>query len=397
MTSLGTDGNRARIVLTANNRIGADSAGGPAANSIDREALKRVADYCSEASADALLIAGNLFDSPAPFPDCLLFVAGVLADLRKAGVVVGAICGDTDAPPAGTASAVDLFARLGLLANLDKVAVSDHFPLRAGPLAVAISSLPRAPLDPSTSSGQAGLGMHGGHGPLLDPLDRRKPADFHVLLAHAAVEGTAGARAAEPAINVDSIRALVGVDALVCGRSRASGSRMLGDTAVIMPGGPFGAPSECGFVRLDVSTRGIEDVAVMPGLTRKIIEIPIPASKLADGGLIALKQAVESKLLSGAEVRVSIAGRLDVESFRQSGLAELSRWASKRCARFTIDLSGLRVQTGRNGVNARESISPFDEVRHAADALTDASRAENGTFAEAADLLLKSLRTEFGS
>ena len=397
MTSLGTDGNRARIVLAANNRIGAYSAGDPAAASIDREALTRVARYCSDASADALLIAGNLFDSPAPSPDCLLFVAGVLADLRKAGVVVGAICGDADLPTAGTASAIDLFARLGLLANLDKVAVSDHFSLRAGPLTVAISSLPRVSFDPSTSSGQAGLGMHGGHGPLLGPLDRRKPADFHVLLAHAALEGAAGARAGEPAINVDAVRALVGVNALVCGQARASGSVALGDTAVIMPGSPFGAPSECGFVTLDVSAKGIEDVAVIQGLAREATEVRIAASKLADGGLTALKRAVEPKLLPGAEVQVSIAGRLDVESFRQSGLAELSRWASKRCARFTIDLSGLRIQAGRNGVNARESISPFDEVRHTADALTDAGRAENGTFVEAADLLLKSLRAEFGS
>ena len=389
MTSLGTDGNRARIVLTANNRVGADSTGDPSANSIDREALKRVAKHCSDASADALLIAGNLFDSPAPSPDCLLFVAGVLADLRKAGVVVGAICGDADMPPAGAASAIDLLARLGLLANLDKVAVSDHFPLRAGPLTMAISSLPRASFDR--------LRMHGAHGPLLGPLDRRKPADFHILLAHAAVEGAVGAHAAEPAINVDAIRALVGVNALVCGRSRAPGSTVLGDTAVIMPGSPFGAPSECGFVRLDVSPKGIEDVVVIQGLARRTTEIRIPASELAGGGLAMLKQAVEPKLSPGAEVQVSIAGRLDVESFRQSGLAELSQWASKRCARFVIDLSGLRVQAGRNGANARESISPFDEVRHTADALTDAGRAENGTFAEAADLLLKSLRAEFGS
>ena len=384
MTSLGTDGNRARIVLTAGNRIGGDSAGDPAANSIDRDAFRRVVKYCFEASADALLIAGNLFDSPAPAPDCLMFVAGVLADLRKARVVVGAICGDADLPPDGTASAIDLFARLGLLANLDKVAVSDHFPLRAGQLTVAISSLPRAR-------------KNGGDGRLLGSLDRRKPANFHILLAHAAVEGTVGARAAEPAINVDAIRALVGVDALVCGRARASGSTVLGDTAVIMPGSPFGAPSECGFVKLDISPKGIEDVAVIPGLAREITEIRIPASKLADGGLTVLKQAVKPKLLPGAEVRVSITGRLDVESFRQSGLAELSEWASKRCARFVIDLGGLRVQAGRDGANARESISPFDEVRHTADALTDAGRAENGAFADAADLLLKSLRAEFGS
>ena len=384
MTTPGADGNRARIVLTANNSIGSGSAGDTAANSIDRKALTRVAKYCSDNSADALLIAGNLFDSPAPSPDCLLFVAGALADLRKAGVVVGAICGDADMPTAGRASAIDLFARLGLLANLDKVAVSDHFPLRAGPLTIAVSSLPRAP-------------KNGADGGLLGSLDRRKPANFHILLSHAAVEGTVGARTAGPVINVDAIRALVGVDALVCGQSHASRGTALGDTAVIMPGSPFGARSECGFVRLNVSPKGIEDLAVIEGLAREITEIRIPASELAGGGLTVLKRAVESRLLPGAEVRVSIAGRLDIESFRQTGLAELSQWASKRCARFVIDLSGLRVQAERNGVDARESISPFDEARRTADALADAGRAENGAFAEASELLLKSLRAEFGS
>lgn len=395
MTSPRNDSNHARIVIAANNRVGAGWAGDSSANSIDREALRVVSEYCTGIAVDALLIAGNLFDSPAPSPDCLLFAAGVLADLRKAGVFVGAICGDADLPPAGTASAIDLFARLGLLVDLDRIAVSDHFPLRAGPLTIAISSLPR--VSPSTGSEQAGFRMHGAHGPSLEPLDRRKPADIHFLMTHAAMEGAVGARATESAINVDAIRALIGVNVLVCGQPHATGSTLVGDTAVVMPGSPFGVPSECGFVRLDVSAKGIEDVAVIQGLAREPIEIGIPASKLSEGGLTALKQEIEPKLAPGAEVRVSIAGRLDIESFRESGLAELSRWASKRCARFAIDLSGLRVQSGSNGVNARESISPFDEVHNTAEALTKAGGAGNGTFAEAADLLLKSLRAEFGS
>ena len=373
-----------------------------------------VSEYCTGTAADALLIAGNLFDSPAPSPDCLLFVAGVLIDLRKAGVFVGAICGDADLPPVGAASAIDLFARLGLLVDLDRIAMSDHFPLRAGALTVAISSLPRASLrqaqgrlfDPpfdglragsSTSSGQAGFRMYEAHGPSLEPLDRRKPADIHLLITHAAMEGAVGARATESAINIDAIRALIGVNVLVCGRSHAASSAMIGDTAIVMPGSPFGAPSDCGFVRLDVSAKGVEDVSVIRGLAREPIEIGIPASKLSEGGLTALKREVEPKLATGAEVRVSIAGRLDIESFRESGLAELSRWASKRCARFTVDLGGLRVQSGSNGVNSGESISPFDEVHNTAEALTDAGGAGNGTFTEAAELLLKSLRAEFGS
>ncbi len=384
MTSLRNDSNHARIVIAANNRIGAGWAGDSSAISIDREALRVVSEYCSGISADALLIAGDLFDSPAPSPDCLLFVAGVLADLRKAGVFVGAICGDGDLPAARTASAIDLFARLGLLVDLDGIAVSDHFPLRAGPLTVAISSLPR-------------LAKNECNGPVLDRLDRRKPADFHLLMTHAAMEGAVGARATESAINVDAIRALVGVNVLVCGQPLASSSAMVGDTAVVMPGSPFGPPSECGFVRLDVSAKGIQDVAVIQGLAQEPIEIPIPASKLADGGLTVLKQEIEPKLVPGAEVLVSIVGRLDIESFRESGLAELSRWASKRCARFAIDLGGLRVQSGSNSLNPRESISPFDEVHSTAEALTNASGAGNGTFSEAAELLLKSLRAEFGS
>ncbi|MCY4109971.1 MAG: hypothetical protein OXG11_13210, partial [Chloroflexi bacterium] len=110
MTSLRNDSNHARIVIAANNRIGAGWAGDSSAISIDREALRVVSEYCSGISADALLIAGDLFDSPAPSPDCLLFVAGVLADLRKAGGFVGAICGEGGLPGARAVPARVFFA-----------------------------------------------------------------------------------------------------------------------------------------------------------------------------------------------------------------------------------------------------------------------------------------------
>ncbi len=390
MKNFGADNHRARIVFTADNHLGQVSGDGSDtdsnnASSIDREAVKKVADYCSEVSADVLLIAGDLFDSPAPNPDDLAFTARILRDLREANVFVGAICGDADLPPAGRASAVDLLAQLGLLVNLDHLVAGDHYPLQLGQFDVAISSLSRG-RENAQDHGRLGL------------LDRRNKADFHILLAHVAVEGMDGARMAEPTVNADAVRALVGVDALVCGHAHASNHRVFGDTAVIVPGSPFGAQSECGFVRLDISAKGIEDIAIMNGLAHAITEVRVPASKLAgDDGLTALKDEIEPKLLPGSEVRVTIAGRLDVESFRRAGLAELSRWASRRCARFAIDLNGLRVEAGHDGTSARESASPFDEVRRTVEALKTANGSDSSTVADAADLLLKSLRAEFES
>ncbi len=390
MKTLGADGHRARIVFTADNHLGRKSGSGSDTDStnaslIDRDAFRKVAQYCSKESAHALLIVGDLFDSPAPNPDDLAFTAGILRDLRQAEVFVGAICGDADLPPTGAASAIELLAQLGLLVNLDRAAASAPFPLQLGQRDIAISSLPR---HPESAHDHGSLGL----------LDRRCDADFHILLAHVAVEGMNGARTPEPAINADAVRALVGVDVLVSGHAHVAEHRVFGDTTVIVPGSPVGDPSECGFVRLDISARGIEDVVVIDGIQRPITEMRIAASRLAgDGAMAALMQEIEPNLLPGSAVRVSIVGRLDADSFRRAGLAELSQWASRRCADFVIDVSGLRVEREHNGTHARASASPYDEVRRTVDALKTTNGSHSGTVDAAADLLLRCLRAEFGS
>ncbi len=379
---------KVRIVLTADIHIGRSRFGSPDQTHPSlrhRQALSNVVRHCAESDADALLIAGDLFDSPSPNPDDLAHVAQDLTELKTAGLFVGAIAGDADQAPAGSISTIGLFDRLGLLIDLEKPDAAEHSPVQFGDLQLAISTVKRA----------QGLGSGDG---LLGDLDRRTGADFHILIGHYAVEGLGGTNGSGPSINLDSVNALMGVDALVCGHVHATNHDVFGETTVIVPGSPVGAADACGFVAIDLSARGIENIDLLPGIVHEPVEVLVQASQLQpDHAVEYLRMVLRPKLEPDSEVLLRIAGRLDDDSFREARLAELSLWASSLCARFSLDLDGLRVGDGSDAGRAQESISPFEEVRRSAAEAGNREGSDPADIQEAADLVMKSLRAEFGS
>ena len=81
------DGSPARIVVSSDHHLG-QVASNLSASQRDiragylREEFKAVINYCLENSADALLLAGDVFDSPMPSPDDIAWVIGQLDGLH---------------------------------------------------------------------------------------------------------------------------------------------------------------------------------------------------------------------------------------------------------------------------------------------------------------------------
>ncbi len=370
-----------RIILSANFGLGGIPPGTPAAQTRNRRrrlqvGLIQVASHAIDSRAGLVIIAGDLFAGPAPLPGDLLLAAQQLTRLSEHGIAVLAIPGDRDTAQDGEISPLDLLRDLRLL---DVLAEAQPTDIEVGKIILHVSSLPWTP-------GSANGGP-------LHRLDYANEADFHLLVTHYPVEGMGGEGGREAVINLDSARALLGVDMLVAGGGDRTIHGRAGGTTIAVPGAPGIADGTGGFLEIDISRRGLEHIDVIPGLgaVRRLVEIP--ASLLNDAAAPALIRGhTEPFLDSEAEIVLRITGRSDPETLRTSGLAGVARWAKSVAAGFELDLTGLRI-----GDDALDSgpghLSALDEMSRA----VKAEASEDGEADEAGDMALNTLRRVLGA
>ena len=381
---------RIRAILAADFHLGAaprfPGTGWPIPAVVRRRAFEQVVARAIETGAGLILLAGDVFDSPAPLLDDILCAAQALKRATGAGITVAGMSGDADAATEGWASPLDLLAELGLVVNLDRNRAEAPLRLPTLGFTVAISSLPRDP------------GADAWSNPLTR-LDLRTGADFNFLATHHAVEGMDGAGTSGPVINVDSVRALLGVQALVSGHAHATAQGRVGDTPVVVPGSPVGAGDEPGgFVEIEFSARGIESLERVEGIAAPVVEIDLTAGDLEpEGAMERLKTGVESRLTPETALRIRLNGRASHEKLLRLGLPGLRQWASARAGGVEIDLSGLHI-VGPDETSAPPPISLFEQLRRAATVTEgvgdEGSEADR---AEALDLALAELRRDFGA
>ena len=336
----------------------------------------QVVSHAIESRAGLLIIAGDLFAGPAPLPDDLLIAAQELGRLRENGIAVLAVPGDRDTAPAGEKSPLELLHALQLL---EVPPDSQSISIDVGRLVLHISSLP---WHPGNSNG----------GP-LQRLDYGNRADFHVLVTHYPVEGMGGDGGREAVINLDSVRALLGVNVLVAGGGERTMHGRAGDTTVAIPGDPGLADGTGGFLEIDISRRGLERIDVVPGLGAVQRLVEIPASMLSEEDAADLiRRRIEPLLEPEAEILVRITGRTDPERLRTAGLAGVAQWAKAVAAGFELDLTGLRIAD-----DALDSgpghLSPMDEMSRAVKAET----SKDALADEAGDMALTTLRRVLGT
>ena len=370
-----------RAILSANFGLGGVPPGTTAAQTKNRHrrlqvGLIQVVSHSIDSGAGLVIIAGDLFAGPAPLPGDLLLAAQQLGRLREHEIAVLAIPGDRDITPDGQVSALDLLRDLQLV---ERPSDSQPTTIDVGKLVLHISCLP-------WRSGSSNGGP-------LHRLDYANEADFHLLVAHYPVEGMGGEGGREAVINLDSARALLGVDVLVAGGGDRTMHGRAGATTIAIPGDPALADGTGGFLEIDISRRGLEHIDVIPGLgaVRRLVEIP--ASLLAeDDAPTLIRGNIEPFLDTEAEIVLRITGRSDPETLRTSGLAGVARWANSLAAGFELDLTGLRI-----GDDALDSgpghLSALDEMSRAVKAET----SEDGEADEAGDMALNSLRRVLGA
>ena len=207
-----------RIILSANFSLGEVLPVCSAEQARSRRrrrqaALSQVSSHAIESGAGLFIIAGNLFAQYDPKPDDLCLVVRELGRLHESDITVIAIPGDHDSGPKEESSALDLLEDLELLKQLP-----DSTPLciQMGKLGLQVSSLIRS--DGKTSQGP------------LRQLHYENQADLHLLISHHLVEGMGAEFGREDVINLDSVRALLGVHVLVAGGGSRPMHGRVGDT-----------------------------------------------------------------------------------------------------------------------------------------------------------------------
>lgn len=338
-----------------------------------RAGLAQVVSHAIEVEAGLLVIAGDLFGGPVPRPDDLAAAVTELGRLREHGIGVVAITGDRDCAPVGERSPLELLRLLGLV---DGPADDGSLSVNAGGLALRLSAVPRA-----TNGTEP-----------LRRLDYQTDADFHILLTHHAVEGLGGGRVPGAAINLDSVRALLGVDLLVAGGGDDVAHGRSGTTTVAVPGNPSKGDGTGGFLQVDISKRGLEDIAVIPGLGAVGREVEIPASLLRAKDVAgAIRARIEPLLETEAEIVLRITGRTEPEILRKAGLAGVASWARPLVAGFELDMSGLRI-VDEELDSGPGHLSPLKEMSRA----VKEAGTEEDTDDEAGDVAMATLRRTLG-
>jgi DNA repair protein SbcD/Mre11 len=393
------------LVVTADNHLNRYHAKMPVARLEERRrwlrrAFRRAVDKAVEIKADFFLQCGDLFDTVDPRNAERSFVAGCLADLRRAGVQVLAVGGNHDSPRQSTDHggylAADMYARLGGLHLFSSSDAVEYQCFERDGLRLAIGGIC---WNAATSYGEDPLA--GKEFP--DPPEGRP--DWKVLLIHSSLEGHSFPGAFEPIVKRDTI-GQIDADYLMVGHVHARSHFEVGGTHVLVPGATermyleeFAHDPGFVVVELDAGRRSRYEWITFPAQPRCRIRVTGHELTPQPYGLRPPEQSPTDLLLARVEAArnehclttLRIEGRLPREVYTQLDLVQVQEAGNAASFFFEIDTTLLELEnefgeSGRRGIR----LSQVDEIKMTAADLRDAavSEAERRLVVQALDRVL---------
>jgi exonuclease SbcD len=368
---------KVRIVATADNHLGRYYPRMPIGVLDERRrrirhALGHVFAYAKENSADLLLLAGDLFDSPNPRNPERLYLARQLRELNHNGIKVAAIAGNHDAPRSSTQEggylALSIYHELDVLQLYEQLDGS----LTVTPTIHVINGS-RIAIGAFTPSPNLAPGQDPLEGVTYGDID----ADFRILMVHAGIENKMF-EGTEGVIKVNTLQALRNVDLLIAGNIHCYQYFQVGQIHVVIPGATewmdFGdVKSSPGFGEIEIDEAGIVAVRHIPIEPQPRAAIELKASELdPEDPTATIVMRLEQEASKDKLARLRIEGTLTRTTYAKLNLAVIEDRARDLFFFCDVELTGLRVQYDNGAVRGssiRRSVK--DEIDHVVQSLVD--------------------------
>lgn len=365
-----------------------------------RMAFDAAARYAIEHGARLFVHVGDLFDTSTPTNQERVFVAQVLARLRRSGVTCVAISGNHDTPRMQTENGGEAPQRVyAALDGLHYFAETDALHPRLfdlDGLRVAVAGLSTNPASPPGSDPLAGAS--------LDDQDAvLQRADVGVLMLHAGIEGLCQPNEGERIVARDSIAALPGIfRAVVAGHIHRFARQKLGERQIVVPGATermeFGhASGGAGFAWLELSKVGVVRAEHIHFREQPRADLLIPTSRLwpgadfdpeadvardetlealadilpepgampdADVGaasepLAVIRYELAAVCTPETMVRLRLAGPLTRDQYHQLALRDILLYGQHHAFAFELDTRGLVLQEPERPTVQAERTGPI--------------------------------------
>jgi hypothetical protein len=283
------------IVVTGDNHLSAALPGlSPQRRAERHERLRRsfsaAVDYALQHGARLFVIAGDLFDTPAPSNSDRAFVAGELARLRRANIICAGVSGSHDSPRVATEhggeSPHHTYAALeGMTYFPPATSITPRLaPL--GDLRLAIAGISTNPAAPRGADPFAEVA-------LADPEGVLRHADLGLLIVHAGIEGFARPGEDERIVSHASLEALPPLfRVVVAGHAHHFGRARLGEREIIVPGSTErmdfdSQPGSSGFAWLEVTSDGLTRVRRIAVAEQPRADVELATTRLFPSGIPA--------------------------------------------------------------------------------------------------------------
>jgi len=378
-----------RLVATADNHLGRNYprmslAALETRRRFLRRAFGEVCRYAIEQRADLFILAGDLFDFPAPRNIDRLTVARYLAALRRAGVPVIAVDGNHDTPRSrsedGGRTPLEVYQAAGLLTYFRELeGETPQVPFEVIPTASG-QTLAIGGFSPNLAQGE-------GDDPFTAVAGGAPRADLRVLVTHCLVEGWIHPGATEPTARRASLEALRDIDLVVVGDLHDYQTGRWGGVHVVSPGATermeFGSDgAEPGFAEAILGDDGQLTIChrKVDAQPRVALALGAPDLDPADPNASVVARVEAALDERGAEtlVEVSLAGIVPLEVYQALSYAEVAERLRGKLCHLQWDAGGLRPPraAGLPG-SANLSRTLADDVRAAVATLAQESTGED--------------------
>lgn len=418
-----------------------------------RAAFGTAITYAIEHGARLVVIAGDLFDTPAPSNQDRVYVAAALARLRRMGIACVAIGGNHDTPRMltenGGEAPLRVYAALDALHYCDESATLRPRLLELDDLRLAVAGLTTNPVAAPGSDPLAGVA--------LEDAGVLAGAHIGLLVLHAAIEGLSQPNEGERMVPRASIEALPpAFRVVVAGHIHRYGRQRVGQRDVIVCGATermeFGTQAgQAGFAWIELSHEGVVRAEHVRVAEQPRADLVISTARLWPGTASALGPQLADAMPDGApaappadvreppatllalagtlpahkdatsapepltiarmelsevctpdtQVRVRLSGPLTRDQYHHLALRELLLYGQQHAFSFDLDTSALLLRDpldhGPGAGAGAGPISPAAEVERVvvewhAGTDTPAIATDASDVRAAADLLLARLR-----